>query len=429
MLSMSYKIRYDMTKRNEAIAILTGGGPAPGMNTVVGSVAKTFLQKGYSVIGLHKGFTGLFREAPATENITFLKADEIFNLAGSFLRMSRFKPSDEDFEKRFNWQFFTENNIKLLVTIGGDDTASTANRVAKFLEEKRHPIANIHVPKTIDNDLPLPDCAPTFGYESAKDKGAVIARAVYVDARTSGNWFVMSAMGRSAGHLAFGIGEACHYPMIVIPEMFNKTPITIDKIIRLMVSSIVKRRIVGMDYGAAVISEGVFHELSEAELSSCGIHFTYDAHGHPELGKVSKACFFSMLLDQRLAELKLNVQTRTVELGYEIRGQTPVAYDLTYCSELGIGVYKLFSEGKTGCMVYVDGCGNVEPLYLKDLQDPATGKILPRMVDISSDRFKAVVDNILMAITPPDYEAARQYLSNPEEYDFCKILGWDETDL
>ena len=127
MLSMSYKIRYDMTKRNEAIAILTGGGPAPGMNTVVGSVAKTFLQKGYSVIGLHKGFTGLFREAPATENITFLKADEIFNLAGSFLRMSRFKPSDEDFEKRFNWQFFTENNIKLLVTIGGDDTESTAN--------------------------------------------------------------------------------------------------------------------------------------------------------------------------------------------------------------------------------------------------------------------------------------------------------------
>ena len=399
MLSMSYKIRYDMTKRNEAIAILTGGGPAPGMNTVVGSVAKTFLQKGYSVIGLHKGFTGLFREAPATENITFLKADEIFNLAGSFLRMSRFKPSDEDFEKRFNWQFFTENNIKLLVTIGGDDTASTANRVAKFLEEKRHPIANIHVPKTIDNDLPLPDCAPTFGYESAKDKGAVIARAVYVDARTSGNWFVMSAMGRSAGHLAFGIGEACHYPMIVIPEMFDKTEITVEKIVNLVISSIIKR------------------------------HFTYDAHGHPELGKVSKACFFSMLLDQRLAELKLNVQTRPVELGYEIRGQTPVAYDLTYCSELGIGVYKLFSEGKTGCMVYVDGCGNVEPLYLKDLQDPATGKILPRMVDISSDRFKAVVDNILMAITPPDYEAARQYLSNPEEYDFCKILGWDETDL
>ena len=414
---------------NEAIAILTGGGPAPGMNTVVGSVAKTFLQKGYRVIGLHEGYTGLFNPAPRTVDISYPMADDIFNRGGSFLRMSRFKPTDADFDHNFNLGFFTDNNVRLLVTVGGDDTASTANRIAKFLDARKYPVANIHVPKTIDNDLPLPAGTPTFGYESAKDKGAVIARAVYVDARTSGNWFVLSAMGRSAGHLAFGIGEACHYPMIVIPEMFNKTPITIDKIIRLMVSSIVKRRIVGMDYGAAVISEGVFHELSEAELSSCGIHFTYDAHGHPELGKVSKACFFSMLLDQRLAELKLNVQTRPVELGYEIRGQTPVAYDLTYCSELGIGVYKLFSEGKTGCMVYVDGCGNVEPLYLKDLQDPATGKILPRMVDISSDRFKAVVDNILMAITPPDYEAARQYLSNPEEYDFCKILGWDETDL
>ena len=413
----------------EAIAILTGGGPAPGMNTVVGSVAKTFLRKGYRVIGLHEGYTGLFNPSPRTVDIDYPMADGIFNQGGSFLQMSRFKPKDSDFENNFNLKFFTDNNVKLLVTVGGDDTASTANRIAKFLEAKKYPIANIHVPKTIDNDLPLPKGTPTFGYESAKDKGAVIARAVYVDARTSGNWFVLAAMGRSAGHLAFGIGEACHYPMIVIPEMFNKTPITIDKIIRLMVSSIVKRRIVGMDYGAAVISEGVFHELSEAELSSCGIHFTYDAHGHPELGKVSKACFFSMLLDQRLAELKLNVQTRPVELGYEIRGQTPVAYDLTYCSELGIGVYKLFSEGKTGCMVYVDGCGNVEPLYLKDLQDPATGKILPRMVDISSDRFKAVVDNILMAITPPDYEAARQYLSNPEEYDFCKILGWDETGL
>ena len=413
-----------MTKRNEAIAILTGGGPAPGMNTVVGSVAKTFLQKGYSVIGLHKGFTGLFREAPATENITFLKADEIFNLAGSFLRMSRFKPSDEDFEKRFNWQFFTENNIKLLVTIGGDDTASTANRVAKFLEEKRHPIANIHVPKTIDNDLPLPDCAPTFGYESAKDKGAVIARAVYVDARTSGNWFVMSAMGRSAGHLAFGIGEACHYPMIVIPEMFDKTEITVEKIVNLMISSIIKRKIMGMDYGAAVISEGVFHALSDEEIRKSGIHFTYDEHGHPELGKVSKAHIFNEMIEKKLKELGIKVKSRPVELGYEIRCQTPIAYDLTYCSELGIGVHKLFAEGKTGCMVYVDSEGNVSPLYLKDLQDPTTGKIPPRLVDIKSDKFSSVVETILNAITPADYEAAKQYVPNPEEYDFHKILNW-----
>lgn len=161
----------------EAIAILTGGGPAPGMNTVVGSVAKTFLRKGYRVIGLHEGYTGLFNPSPRTVDIDYPMADGIFNQGGSFLQMSRFKPKDSDFENNFNLKFFTDNNIKLLVTVGGDDTASTANRIAKFLEAKKYPIANIHVPKTIDNDLPLPKGTPTFGYESAKDKGAVIARA------------------------------------------------------------------------------------------------------------------------------------------------------------------------------------------------------------------------------------------------------------
>ena len=226
------------------------------------------------------------------------------------------------------------------------------------------------MPKTIDNDLPLPKGTPTFGYESAKDKGAVIARAVYVDARTSGNWFVLAAMGRSAGHLAFGIGEACHYPMIVIPEMFDKTEITVEKIVNLVISSIIKRKIMGMDYGAAVISEGVFHALSDEEIRKSGIHFTYDEHGHPELGKVSKAHIFNEMIEMKLKELGLKVKSRPVELGYEIRCQTPIAYDLTYCSELGIGVHKLFAEGKTGCMVYVDSEGNVSPLYLKDLQDP-----------------------------------------------------------
>ena len=318
----------------------------------------------------------------------------------------------------------SDNNIKLLVTVGGDDTASTANRIAKFLEAKKYPIANIHVPKTIDNDLPLPKGTPTFGYESAKDKGAVIARAVYVDARTSGNWFVLAAMGRSAGHLAFGIGEACHYPMIVIPEMFDKTEITVEKIVNLVISSIIKRKIMGMDYGAAVISEGVFHALSDEEIRKSGIHFTYDEHGHPELGKVSKAHIFNEMIEMKLKELGLKVKSRPVELGYEIRCQTPIAYDLTYCSELGIGVHKLFAEGKTGCMVYVDSEGNVNPLYLKDLQDPTTGKIPPRLVDIKSDKFSSVVDNIINAITPADYEAAKQYVTNPEEYDFHKILNW-----
>lgn len=409
---------------NEAIAILTGGGPAPGMNTVVGSVAKTFIQRGYRVIGLHGGYSGLFSLFPRMVDIDYALADDIFNRGGSYLQMSRFKPTEKNFEEDFNLDFFTSNNIKLLVTIGGDDTASTANRVAKFLEARKYPIANIHVPKTIDNDLPLPGGTPTFGYESAKDKGAVIGRAVYTDARTSGNWFILATMGRSAGHLAFGIGAACHYPMIVIPEMFNKTPITVEKIVNLVVSSIIKRKIMGMDYGAAMISEGVFHDLSDEEILKTGINFTYDDHGHPELGLVSKAHVFNAALEKKLKAIGLKVKGRPVELGYEIRCQTPVAYDLVYCSMLGMGVWKLFKAGLTGCMVYVNSEGIIGHLFLKDLQDPVTGKIPPRLVDVESDQFKTIVNNILCYITPADYEAAKQFVPVPEEYDFFGILGW-----
>lgn len=408
----------------KSIAILTGGGPAPGMNTVVASVAKTFLRDGYRVIGLHGGYSALFSENPRMQDLDFYTADDIFNKGGSMLKMSRFKPTDEDFEKRFNLNLFKDNDIKLLVTVGGDDTASTANRIAKFLESKQYPIANIHVPKTIDNDLPLPNGSPTFGYNSAKAGGCVICTAVMEDARTSENWFVVSAMGRSAGHLAMGLASSCHYPMVIIPEFFNKTEITIDKIVNMVVSCIVKRKLMGIGYGAAMISEGVFHSLSDDEIKKSGIHFSYDEHGHPELGKVSKAHIFNDLLERKMKELGIKVKSRPVEVGYEIRCQNPIAYDITYCTQMGMGVHKLFSEGKTGCMVYVDHQGNVSPLFLKDLQDPKNGKIPPRQVNVESNEVMAYVNNIMEYITPADYEAAKKYLPNPEEYDFKKILNW-----
>ena len=407
----------------DSVIILCGGGPAPGMNTVVCSVAKTFLSNGYRVIGLRGGYSGLFSKNARTEDLDFFKADAYFNRGGSYLQMSRFKPTDEDFEKNFNLDLFKDNNIKLLVTVGGDDTASTANRIAKFLEKKQYPIHNIHVPKTIDNDLPLPDNAPTFGFNSAKDEGAHIARTVYEDARTSGNWLLISAMGRSAGHPALGIGEATHCPMTIIPEMFNKTGITIDKIIKLTLSAIIKRKLLGIDYGTVVVAEGVFHDLSADDIKAAGVHMTYDEHGHPELGKISKAVLFNELLEKQAKKIGLKVKTRPVEIGYDVRCQDPIAYDLTYCSELAMGVYELFKKGETGCMVYVDAFGNAKPLYLHDLQNEE-GKIPPRRVEIEGGIAQNYYNHICHYITPADYEAAKAYVADPEEYDFRKILEW-----
>jgi 6-phosphofructokinase 1 len=405
-----------------AIVILCGGGPAPGMNTVISSVSKMFLKSGFRVIGLHEGYRDLFSKKQKTVDIDFDFADRIFNVGGSNLRMSRYKPVDSEFRP----DFFVKNNIKLLVTIGGDDTASTANRISKYLAENNVRIQNIHVPKTIDNDLPLPEGISTFGYQSAKSEGVRIGNAIYEDARTSAQWFVMAAMGRSAGHLTFGIGAGCHYPMIVIPEMFNKTGISLDKIARLVVSSIVKRKILNIPYGVAIISEGVFHTLSDDEITSTGITFTYDSHGHPELGTVSKAHIFNVLVQKKLAELDIDVKTRPVELGYELRCVPPKAFDLMYCNLLGIGVKILYDQNETGCMVSADVNGNIRPIHLKDMESAKTGKIEPRLVNIDGSKARVIYKHALHYLTAEDGGAAKKYLKNPEEYEFNKILNWTD---
>ena len=95
----------DLLRMKKSIVILTGGGPAPGMNTVVGSIAKTFIQNDYRVLGLHGGYKGLFSPDPKYCELDFLLADSIFNRGGSYLMMSRYKPTDIDFKENFNLSF------------------------------------------------------------------------------------------------------------------------------------------------------------------------------------------------------------------------------------------------------------------------------------------------------------------------------------
>jgi len=405
-----------------SVVILCAGGPAPGMNSVISSVTKTFLAEGWDVIGLHGGYGPLFK--PSEENnylhLDLKTADRIHGRGGSTLRMSRYKPKDDEFRT----DFFVKHNVKLLVTVGGDDTASTAGRIGKYLLSNNITTQTIHVPKTIDNDLPLPRSMPTFGFHTAMEEGSRITLTITEDARTTGNWFVMSAMGREAGHLAFGIAAACHSSLAIVPEMFNKVPCTFDRIVNLMISSIIKRTIMGLDYGVIIISEGVFHFISDEDIKNSGIHFTFDDHGHPELGTISKGQVFNTLLQKKCEKIGLKIKTRPNDLGYELRCVRPIAYDLEYCTLLGTGVLKLYKDGSTGCMVTLNSEGKIEPLYLKDIQDAVTGKVKPRLLEIEADRVKIIFDNVFHYLEEKDYEPARHWIKSPEEYDLKKILNW-----
>jgi len=87
-------------------------------------------------------------------------------------------------------------------------------------------------------------------------------------------------------------------------------------------------------------------------------------------------------------------------------------------------VKKLFDEGKTACMVTADPKGNISPLYLKDVEDE-NGKVKPRLVNMDSEKVKMIYEQGLQYITEGDYARAGEYLPDPENYDFRKILNWN----
>jgi 6-phosphofructokinase 1 len=231
-------------------------------------------------------------------------------------------------------------------------------------------------------------------------------------------------MGREAGHLAYGIGTACHYPLVIIPEMFRGKKITFCKITDMMISSILVRKTIDVHHGAIMVSEGVFHFMEDDEIRNCGVNLTYDEHGHPELGTVSKAHIFNMLLQKKLKEIGLSVKSRPVELGYEIRSSHPTAFDMNYCTMLGMGVKKLFDEGQTGCIVVSHANGEFTPLHLKDIEDPKTGKVKTRLVDVDTQDYQLAFKN-LHYLKPEHYEKAKEFVENPAKYDLEKILTTD----
>ena len=165
--------------------------------------------------------------------------------------------------------------------------------------------------------------------------------------------------------------------------------------------------------------------MSDEEIIATGINFTYDDHGHPELGNVSKSHIFNMLTQQKLKTLRIKIKSRPNEMGYELRCCRPIAYDLNYATRLGLGVYKMFKEGRTGCMVTVSRTGDITPLYLKDVEDEK-GKIIPRLVKPDTEKVQLIYRNNLHFITKADYRCAKKFVKDPEEFDFYKILNWEE---
>src|SRR6266446_2215156 len=237
------------------LAILVGGGPAPGINGVISAATIEGVNQGFKVLGLRDGYRWLAKgDTEHAVRLTIEGVKGIHLRGGSILGTSRTNPTKSETSMRNVLSALEELGVVALVSIGGDDTAFSGSQVYK---QAGGSIRVAHVPKTIDNDLPLPGSAPTFGFETARHLGVAIARNLAEDARTTSRWYLIVSMGRAAGFLALGIGKAAAATLTVIPEEFRGRSITLDELCDILLGAIIKRLSQGVLFGVAVLAEGL----------------------------------------------------------------------------------------------------------------------------------------------------------------------------
>lgn len=333
------------------LAVLVGGGPAPGINGVIHAVVNQAAQNGLEVIGLYDGFKHLVEGDLVGATLTPQSVSYIQDQGGSILRTSRANPTHSETAMRRCVTTLAEAGVSALISIGGDDTAYSASRVARYAQEVMGiSLQSVHVPKTIDNDLPLPEEIPTFGFETARDLGSQLVMNLKRDAVTSQHWFLVLTMGRKSGHLALGIGNSTAATVTLIPEEWEGRDIRLQEVVDILVTTILLRNMNSKPYGVALLAEGILENLAREDLKALD-HVERDEHGHIRLAEVN---FLDILKKEMERDLKrLGVSVRLVKhvLGYELRCAAPNAYDIEYTRTLGQAAVTFLLGGGSNAII------------------------------------------------------------------------------
>jgi len=346
--------------------------------------------------------------AGRTDRIKILDHDDVSRIhfqGGSILATSRANPTKNPEHLKSVVEALKFLGIGYLVTIGGDDTMYAASQVAAASAGQ---IRVCHVPKTIDNDLPLPGETPTFGFETARHLGFEIVRNLMEDSRTTGRWYFVVVMGRTAGHLALGIGKAAGATLSVIPEEFPG-PAHLETIGDNLEGAILKRQVLWeRNDGVALIAEGLLERMPVEELTAIeGVQIQHDSYGHLRLAELDLAYILKNLVERRFTARGQSFTIVHKTVGYELRCAPPIAFDCDYVKTLGYGAVEFLLnpnqqtaaiDGALVCIVN----GELQYLKFTDLLDPRTKKTSVRSVDLAK----------------PSYKVAREYMIRLEREDF-----------
>jgi len=425
---------------NKRLGIIVGGGPAPGINAVIGAATIEAINRGFEVIGFYEGFRWLCTEGfdPAQHSVQLdiPRVARIHFNGGSILRTSRTSLLDEgrlethtlvapDAAKiaRVSGNL-RQLGIDCLLTIGGDDTALSARFVCDSADGE---MRVVHVPKTIDNDLPLPHDVPTFGFSTALYLGTQLVKNLMRDSNTTGRWYLIETMGRRTGWLAMSIGMAAGATITLIPEEFAEKT-RLQHIADVLEGAMLKRRVMGRPDGVALLAEGLAYQLGDREELErlLGHEVPLDAVGHLRLSEVQLAELLRTELQNRFTARGQSVSLVAHELGYELRSADPTPYDMSYCRSLGyFSIQLLLTDYDAPSAVMVSLVnGNLQAIDMHDMIDPQTNRTRIRTVDVQSDVYR-VARAYMIRLERADLEnpamlksLAAQAKLSPEE--FCK---------
>lgn len=370
-----------MSKISEKVGIIAAGGPAPGINGVISAATIEATNRGKEVIGITDGFKWISRgDTSKVINLDISNTSRIHTTGGSMIGVSRQSPlkDKESFQNTVN--SIKKLGIKYLITIGGDGTMFLAKTLSDHFKGN---IKIAHVPKTIDNNIALPDYIPTFGFETALDVGTKIINSIMEDAKSTSRWFLIVTMGRESGHLALGIAKAAGATLAIIPEEFKEKNVSLHKMIKILEGSIIKRLSMGRSYGVAIIAEGMLDIMDPVELGVVD----KDNMGRIRYIDVNFGQLMKNELYNNLLQKGIDTEIINKRIGYELRSAPPIPYDLKYTRTLGYCAVKYLLNGGDNALISMKK-GKMNPIPFENLIDQKTGKMKIRYVDLNTESYE-----------------------------------------
>ena len=350
------------------LAVLTGGGDAPGLNAVIRAVVKTAIyQYGWEVLGVRNGFDG-FVQDNGVFPLEVSNVRGILPRGGTILGTANRGNPFAHKVKQGGREVFVDTSrdvydrlgrlgLDALIVVGGDGTL----RIAKELHEIGVPV--VGVPKTIDNDIGGTDF--TFGFDTAVATATEAIDKLHTTAESHHRVMVLELMGRDAGFIALYAGVAGGADVILIPEI----PFDIDAVC----TKIGRRVSRGSFFSIVAVAEGAFPK-DGAQF----VLFEGDKNLQTRLGGVSQ------MVAESIAH-KADVETRVTVLGHLQRGGSPTPFDRWLSTRLGAAAVHAAVEQKLGQMVALRG----NEIVTVDLADALAQS---KRVDLNGDMVRTARD-------------------------------------